>query len=574
MGAISQSGFLQALGWALLNSFWQMAFLWILLQGILLFLKIKRPAHKTKLAELMLFSGFAWFLFTFLSLLNTSNEGISATPVIASIPVNDKFINLLQQVIPIASVLYLALLIIPVIRFIRNYQFVKFISTYGLSKIEVGWRLFVKKVAAQMGIRKPVHIWLSDKISSPVTIGFFKPIILVPLAAINQLTPQQVEAVLLHELSHIRRYDYLINLVINFIQTILYFNPFVKSFVRIIELGREKSCDERVVQFQYDPHSYASALLILEKSNRFSRPLAIAVSGKKNDLIQRIELLLGIQKNVAFSFNRIAGFALSLFCIVALNALLIFSKPSTNRQLENALVFNAFPSPLLFHSGNSIDPNLVPAEKIIYGSSVSVKNNKITKASTQQPSKENKKSIASAVPTGLESPDPSFVHVNYLPTIKTPELTTKQLTTIEDALSKSKELLQEEYWKEIEKNIADVMTSEEKDQLKKEFIRQFSHLDLTKWKEKLSLGYNQVDWDLINERLGNAVYQLKLDSLQRVNSDLALTLTTMEMKLTAENQKGIADSDITLNLIRKQQAEVQKLLNTIRAIRNKKIIHL
>ena len=73
--------------------------------------------------------------------------------------------------------------------------------------------------------------------SSPVTIGFLKPIILLPVAALNSLTPQQVEAVLLHELSHIRRYDYLINLVITLVHTLFYFNPFIKKFVSAIESG-------------------------------------------------------------------------------------------------------------------------------------------------------------------------------------------------------------------------------------------------------------------------------------------------------------------------------------------------
>ena len=89
--------------------------------------------------------------------------------------------------------------------------------------------------------------------------------IYLPVAAINHLSPHQIEAVLLHELSHIKRFDYLINLITRIIQTILYFNPFVRAFASIIEREREKNCDEIVLQFQYEPHGYASALLALEK---------------------------------------------------------------------------------------------------------------------------------------------------------------------------------------------------------------------------------------------------------------------------------------------------------------------
>ncbi len=127
----------------------------------------------------------------------------------------------------------------------------------------------------RMGIKKPVqHLDFGIGLLSCYH-WFFKPVILVPLAAINHLTPQQLEAVLLHELSHIKRYDYLVNLIINFIQTILYFNPFVKAFVKIVEKEREKSCDDMVLQFQYDSHEYATALLMLEKTNHLHKPLIV-----------------------------------------------------------------------------------------------------------------------------------------------------------------------------------------------------------------------------------------------------------------------------------------------------------
>ena len=139
----------------------------------------------------------------------------------------------------------------------------------------------MRNVATRMGIKKPVHIWLSGIVTSPVTIGYIKPVILLPIAAINQLSTQQLEAVLLHELAHIRRYDYFVNLVIRFIQTILYFNPFVKALVKTVEIEREKSCDEMVIQFQYDPHGYASALLMLEKTNYAPRPLLLPPQARK-----------------------------------------------------------------------------------------------------------------------------------------------------------------------------------------------------------------------------------------------------------------------------------------------------
>ena len=255
---------LQSLGWAVLNSLWQMALLWVIYMIVIAISKNLKNSSKSTLASGLLFGGFLWSVYTFIIIYN---KIITGEAVGESVTISSGTYSWLLQSLPFISVAYLLLLTLPVLRFIRNYRYVQVIRKYGLTKINVDWKIFVRNVAARMGIKKPVQIWVSEFVSSPVTIGFLKPVILVPLAAISHLTPHQLEAVLLHDLADIRRYDYLVNLLINFIQTILYFNPFVKAFVKIVEREREKSCDEMVLQFQYDSHQYASALLLLEKTN-------------------------------------------------------------------------------------------------------------------------------------------------------------------------------------------------------------------------------------------------------------------------------------------------------------------
>ena len=139
----------------------------------------------------------------------------------------------------------------------------------------------------------------------------------MPIAAITNLSQKQVEAVLLHELAHIRRYDYFINLLINFIRTVLYFNPYVKFFAKTVEREREKSCDEMVMQFEYDPHGYASALLMLERNNVMKQTIAVAASGQRNDLLHRIERILGIEKRKALDFRKLGGLLAGLICVIA-----------------------------------------------------------------------------------------------------------------------------------------------------------------------------------------------------------------------------------------------------------------
>ncbi|MBL7761785.1 MAG: M56 family metallopeptidase, partial [Chitinophagaceae bacterium] len=307
MTALGHSDFLQALGWAVLNSLWQIALLWIVYNVLLSLSRSMPSSHKSKLAAVLLMIGFVWFAFTFISIfINKENNHSLVAMSVLSANVNQQLNSWLENILPFASLSYIFLLVIPVFRFVRNYRYVQVLRNTDLNKIPVEWRMFVKKVAEQVGISKPVKIWISGIITSPVTIGYLKPMILVPLAAVANLTTHQMEAVLLHELAHIRRHDYLINLIINCIQTVLYFNPFVKLFVKTIERERERSCDELVMQFQYDAHNYASALLMLEKNSIHAQQMAIAASGK-SDLLNRVERILNVEKKNVFSFNKMAG---------------------------------------------------------------------------------------------------------------------------------------------------------------------------------------------------------------------------------------------------------------------------
>jgi bla regulator protein blaR1 len=423
-----QTNFLQALGWAVINSLWQMALLWVIYQLITSVFKSARSSHKSSLAVILLLTGFSWFIYTFISVYSdhTANVVI-ATKLITSADMATN--GWLQKVLPVGSILYLLLLLIPVSRFIRNYRYVQVIRKYGLTKMDVQWRVFVQKVAAQMGIKRPVHIWVSEFITSPVTIGFLKPVILMPLAAINQLSVQQMESVLLHELSHIRRHDYLLNLIINFIRTILYFNPFVKAFVRIVEKEREKSCDETVLQFQYNSYEYATALLTLEKTNNHTtQPFILAATGHKNDLLNRIETIVGVQKKKRSSVNKFAGVIATLLCLFTLNAVIFSGK---NKNVDRAVATNEFSLAALPINEETTFPASSPA-------STSTKKNNAGEASPE----ENYFTIVDAVKN-----IPGFINVNYTEQVEIPVLDKQEEEQVKAAVSASKKVLENAKWK-------------------------------------------------------------------------------------------------------------------------------
>ena len=580
MDIIGQSNFLQALGWAVLNSLWQMALLWVFYQLIIGFARKSSPTQKSVLASTLLIAGFGWFIYTFISIYISQVAGEAVVAAgFSNLEGNQQLNEWMYRTLPVASIFYLLLLILPLVHFVRNFRFVQVIRNYGLSKADVEWRMFVKKVAAQLGINKPVQIWISSLVSSPVTIGYLKPVILVPLAAINHLSTRQMEAVLLHELAHIRRYDYFINLIIKFIESILYFNPFVKAFVKIVEREREKSCDEMVIQFEYDPHGYASALLVLQQSDIFPKPLAVAAAGKKNDLLHRIEWIMGVrEKKPVISFNKLAGLMGGLLCVIGLNALVILGKPTLAGQTVKGS-FATIASPLYFFTDDFAGATATDATVTVETAAMIITDSrpeakvKVATATKKQKPKVDMEALAEKVHYFTSNPYAAAA-VAYIDHPEIPHLNEYQVNQVKGAIDASKKVLAEGQWKAAEKDFADVLTQQQKEQLRTEYKKEMNKMDWKKWENKLSMAYDKIDWDKINMELTTAITNIQIDSLKRVYVTALTNLNMVQTELNELKVSCIPDTDVSLKAIEEKKKLVEKAINQLKAGRVKKTIHL
>jgi len=153
-----------------------------------------------------------------------------------------------------------------------------------------GWMLAVRmsRLARRIGEFHAVTLLESALTDVPVVIGVLRPAILVPLGMLAGLPPSQVESILLHELAHIRRFDYLVNLVQTAVESLLFYHPAVWWISSVIREEREKCCDDAVVASQPDAREYAAALLALEQWR--GREPALAATG--GDLVRRIRRIL------------------------------------------------------------------------------------------------------------------------------------------------------------------------------------------------------------------------------------------------------------------------------------------
>jgi TonB family protein len=146
------------------------------------------------------------------------------------------------------------------------------------------------RLAQRMGLARPVRLLLSPVSDSPSVTGWWKPVVLLPFSAVAGLTPEQLEAVLAHELAHILRHDYLVNLLQMAAETLLFYHPAVWWISRRIRHERELCCDDLAVQACGGALSYARALTALEKM-RASRP-ALALGSTDGPLFFRVKRLV------------------------------------------------------------------------------------------------------------------------------------------------------------------------------------------------------------------------------------------------------------------------------------------
>ncbi|MEO5942540.1 MAG: M56 family metallopeptidase [Ferruginibacter sp.] len=160
-------------------------------------------------------------------------------------------------------------------------------------------RMFSTLKAYEFGIKRKVQVWYSNRVNTPLTFGFLKPIILLPIALMNNLNVQETETLIIHELTHIKNNDYLLNWLLLVSEAIYFFNPFFRIVAQKINLEREKSCDTQVIQFKYSPILYAEALLKIEDQKSYNS-LQLAATGTKQQLLKRIQFFSS-EKNQKFS---------------------------------------------------------------------------------------------------------------------------------------------------------------------------------------------------------------------------------------------------------------------------------
>ncbi|HWG18609.1 MAG TPA: TonB family protein [Acidobacteriaceae bacterium] len=199
---------------------------------------------------------------------------------------------------------------------------------------------FFNDLCIRTGIAHAVRLLNSARVEVPTVIGWLRPAVLLPACCFTGLAPDQIEAILCHELAHIRRHDYLISVLQSVVETLLFYHPAVWWVSSQIRRERECCCDEFAVSAGGDVLAYARALSFLEEQRTFTPQLALGANG--GVLKMRIQRLLGRPESSATSqIASIAILVLIAFSALTFAARHVWAEVRSSEAAPSATIGNA-----------------------------------------------------------------------------------------------------------------------------------------------------------------------------------------------------------------------------------------
>ena len=196
-----------------------------------------------------------------------------------------------DAVLPLVVVTWLCGVTLLLVRMAGGLWRVRQLQMLSLATTASRWQGASARLASRLGVRVPVHVVDTTRVETPTAVGWLRPAILLPIAALANLTPSQVEAILAHELVHIRRHDYVVNVLQTLAETLLFYHPAVWWVSSRIRVEREHCCDDATVELCGDAVNYATALTELEAFR--SGDTGLAVAATSGSLRHRVHRILG-----------------------------------------------------------------------------------------------------------------------------------------------------------------------------------------------------------------------------------------------------------------------------------------
>ncbi len=285
----------KALGWSLIHSLWEGAAVALMLAMVLAVARSSRFRYAAGCAAMLaLVVGFGVTLYRLAPREIGRTAALEKLAFPAPAAVEDRATDRsawdASQFLPWLAPVWLAGVLLFQLRCFASWAAAGRLRRIGVCRAPQEWIERCEVLRLRLRMTKPVTLLESCLAEVPLVIGQLRPVVLMPIGLLAGLPAGQIEAILLHELAHIRRGDYLVNLMQTVVEGLLFYHPAVWWISRVIRTERENCCDDLVVATRGDAHEYASALAALAENRWSMREAAMAATG--GDLVKRIRRLL------------------------------------------------------------------------------------------------------------------------------------------------------------------------------------------------------------------------------------------------------------------------------------------
>ncbi len=302
-----------AIGWTTLHSLWQIAIIWLVFKAITSLFQSKNQVIYV-IALMALGASTVWSVQTFNEQYQLAAPSLATPTEIATGNIDEVLLKeaspmpyantpepplrMLQTFIDSninqIGLLWCIIAGILLIRLIGGWWLAQKICIRQVAKPAAIFTQLCTSWCSRLRIGRSVNLMESPFVREPLTIGFWKPVVLFPLGMLTQLSPKQVEVLLVHELAHIRRLDYLINIFQLIIEVIFFYHPLIHLLSKEIRTRREYACDDLVVRLTSNPILYAQTLTSLQTDLIHFQNNFVMKSIGKDQFTTRILRIAGI----------------------------------------------------------------------------------------------------------------------------------------------------------------------------------------------------------------------------------------------------------------------------------------
>jgi bla regulator protein BlaR1 len=400
-----------AFSWMLIHSLWQGLLLAIIAGTVLMLTKRSGAAIRYNLVLVLFLAFAAACTLTFLWEWNNASNQTIVPPLSGAIGANmsqlffsnahtikqllKAFTGYFSANAPLVVLFWFVVFVFKSVRMMSAVVYNQRIRTRQIYEPPVFWSGAVTRFCEKLKIDKAVTLLESGYIKMPVVIGHLKPVILMPLGLMAGLPPAQVEAILLHELAHIRRNDYFINFLQNIAEAVFFFNPGLLWISALLRDERENCCDDIALAQTKDKRGFVQALISFKEHEMYGSAYSTAFPGKKNHLLRRVTRIL-------HNKNKAMGMGEKLFFTASILILSLVVTSAAIARIEEHVNKTGFKISRPMHTNKNTQPGkalkLIEAVKNKHPAARQITKNRIESIYRQQETVANRNAAMVATP--------------------------------------------------------------------------------------------------------------------------------------------------------------------------------